>query len=656
MVMARYEAKDIRNVAIVGHNSSGKTTLADAMLFKAKAVPRMGSIDEGTSVFDFDSEARDRKVSIELSIASCSFKSREINIIDTPGYADFIAQAISALSASEGCLVCINATSGIMLNTRKTWEEAAKRNLARIIVVTKLDNENIDLQKLIGSIRSSFGQNVVPINLPNQTGPGISQVVSVFESAPAGYESLVSSAKEKILETNDALLEKYLEGKDVSREEIEGALKHAVSEGKIIPLLCTCVTKGVGVGEVLEAVADLVPPPKVQEKFSAQVFKCTSDPFVGKLVYLKIVGAALTSDMPLYNERTKRQLKMGNLFKPFGKDQRSTPSVVAGDIAVITKLEEALISDTFCDPANPVKYPDIPFPTPMISLAVEPKTKQDEARISIALQKMADSDPTFKAGRDQQTLELVITAMSQLHLDVTLARMRRIYEVNVITKTPKIPFKESVMSSAGGHHKHKKQTGGHGQYGEVYIKIEPVERGKGFEFLDEITQGKIPSQYVPSVEKGIRETLEKGVIAGYPVTDVCVRLTDGSYHEVDSGPESFRIAGSKAFKAGFLAANPVLLEPVVNLQVYCPARFIGDVTGQLTSRRGRIQTVETDNDMQIVKAQAPLMEVANYSTELNTITAGEGYFTMELSHYDVLPHRIAEGIIAKSKKQQEAED
>ncbi len=654
--MARYDTRDIRNFAIVGHNSSGKTTIADALLYKAKAVPRQGMIDEGTSIFDSDPESRDRKVTIELSIASCNYKSKEINVIDTPGYADFIAQSISALSAVEACMVCINAASGIMLNTRKTWEESTKRNLVRIVLITKLDNENIELPKLLASVKTAFGQNVIPINLPDQTGPGISKVTSIFDSAPAGSESIVSAAKERILETDDALLEKYLDGKELSREEIEGALIKSITERKIVPILCTSVVKGVGITEVLDALVNFVPAPTAEEKFSAQVFKCTSDPFVGKLSYIKVYGGTLSNDMALYNVRTKRQLKMGNLFKPFGKDQRNTTSVPAGDIVVITKLEESSISDTFCDPSNSAKRPDIPFPIPMISLAVEPKSKQDEARISVSLQKMADSDPTFKVARDPQTNELVITAMSQLHLDVTLVRMRRIYEVNVITKTPKIPFRESIVAAANGHHKHKKQSGGHGQYGEVYLKVEPVERGKGFEFLDEITQGKIPSQYVPSVEKGIREALDKGIIAGYPVTDVRVRLTDGSYHEVDSGPESFRLAGSKAFKAGFLQANPVLLEPLVNLQIFCPSKFIGDVTGQLTSRRGRILSVDTENDMQVVKALAPLMEVSSYSTDLNTITAGEGYFTMELSHYDVLPHRMAESIIAKSKKQQEEED
>lgn len=654
--MARYETKDIRNVAFVGHNSSGKTSLADTLLFKAKAVSKPGSINEETSVFDFDSEAKERKVSIELSMAFCNYQSKEINIIDTPGYTDFISQSISALAAVETAIVCVNAVAGVMINTRKTWEEATKRNIGKIVIVTKLDNENINFESLLDNIRSVFGQNVVPVNVPDEVGPSIKKIVSVFDLVPANFEGIATVAKEKILETDDALLEKYLGGGEVSKTDLEATLAKAVLAQKIVPVFCTSVAKDIGVSQILDALVTMVPPPKVQEKFCAQVFKCTADPFVGKLIYLKINGGSLTSDMTLYNERTKKQLRMGNIFKPFGKDQKGTSGVPAGDIVVITKLEEAAISDTFCEPSNPIKFPEIQFPNPMISLAVEPKTKQDEARISVSLQKMAESDPTFRVARDQQTLELVVTAMSQLHMDVILGRMKRIYDVNVVTKAPKIPYRETISVPVDGHHKHKKQTGGHGQYGEVYIRVEPTERGSGFEFKDEITQGKIPGQFIPAVEKGIREAMEKGILAGFPVTDVRVRLQDGSYHEVDSGPESFRLAGSKAFKSAFLEGNPVLLEPVVNVQVYCPPKFIGDITGQITSRRGRIITVDSENDMQVIKAQAPLQEMLSYANELNAITAGEAYFTMDISHFDILPHRVAEAVIARNKKQQEEDE
>lgn len=676
--MPKYETKDIRNVVFVGHNASGKTTLADALLFKGKASPRLGSVDDGTSVFDFEPEERDRKVSIDLAAASVNFQGREINLLDAPGYPDFIGEAICGLHAAETAVLCVHAADGIRVNTRKMWELASGLGVARIIAINKMDSENVKFAELVGALRETFGRECVPVFLPAGSGGGLKGVVNLLvqpEAAPAEYKDLAQEAREKLMESDDALLEKYLEGKPVTAAELARALPKAIAQGKVVPIVCTSAKKDVGVAEFLEFLAQFAPspldvPPKKgldpagkaevarppDGPLSGQVFKSIADPFVQRLSYVRVYSGALAADQPLYNQRVGRGSRIGGMFKPFGKEQRPCAAAVAGDIVCVTKVEELNTCDTVCDPAHPIQYPPFPFPASMVSLAVEPKTKQDLARMSESLQKMADSDPTFKFSRDPSTAELVITGRSKLHIEIILARLKRKFDVQVNTKAPKLALKETVLQAAEGHHKHKKQTGGHGQYGEVYLRLRPAERGAGFRFVDAVTQGRIPQQFMPAVEKGIRKTLEKGVLAGYPVVDVEVEVYDGSYHEVDSGPASFELAGSKAFKDAFMKARPVLLEPIVNIEVTVPSRFMGDITGDLNSRRGRIQGMDTQGNLQVVRAQIPMMEIMDYETQLRSVTGGEGSYSIDPSHYDVLPQRIAESVIAKAQKVEEEED
>jgi elongation factor G len=676
--MPKYETKDIRNVVFVGHNASGKTTLADALLFKGKASPRLGSVDDGTSVFDFEPEERDRKVSIDLSAASVNFQGREINLLDAPGYPDFIGEAICGLHAAETAVLCVHAADGIRVNTRKMWELASSLGVARIIAINKMDSENVKFAELVATLRETFGRECVPVFLPAGSGGGLKGVVNLLvqpEAAPAEYQDLAQEAREKLMESDDALLEKYLEGKPVTAAELARALPKAIAQGKVVPIVCTSVKKDVGVAEFLEFLAQFAPspldvPPKKgldpagkaevarppDGPLSGQVFKSIADPFVQRLSYVRVYSGTLAADQPLYNQRVGRGSRIGGMFKPFGKEQRPCAAAVAGDIVCVTKVEELNTCDTVCDPAHPIQYPPFPFPASMVSLAVEPKTKQDLARMSESLQKMADSDPTFKFSRDPSTAELVITGRSKLHIEIILARLKRKFDVQVNTKAPKLALKETVLQAAEGHHKHKKQTGGHGQYGEVYLRLRPAERGAGFRFVDAVTQGRIPQQFMPAVEKGIRKTLEKGVLAGYPVVDVEVEVYDGSYHEVDSGPASFELAGSKAFKDAFMKARPVLLEPIVNIEVTVPSRFMGDITGDLNSRRGRIQGMDTQGNLQVVRAQIPMMEIMDYETQLRSVTGGEGSYSIDPSHYDVLPQRIAESVIAKAQKVEEEED
>jgi len=669
--MAKYDTKDIRNVAFVGHSDSGKTTLADALLFRGKAVGRLGSIEEGTSVFDFEPEEKERRTSIDLALASFNHLGREINLFDAPGYSDFISEAICALNAVETAVVCVDAGHGIKVNTRKVWDRASRIGVARMILINKMDHENADYAKVLTEIRESFGRLCVPLVLPVGQGAAFKGVVSLMDKSdpPADLASLAAESKESLYEIDDTMMEEYLEGKVPTPEEILKALPKAIADGRIVPVLCCSAKKDVGVTEVMDFLAkDLPSPlevkthngidpekkepisrePKASAPLSGQVFKSVADPFVHKLSYIRVYSGTLTHDVHVFNQRTGKAARMGGMYKPFGKDPRPCTAAIAGDIVCVTKVDELNTCDTVCDPAHVIHYPPYEFPTPMVSLAVEPKSKQDLARMSESVHKMAASDPTFRFHRDVGTAELVISGMSTLHLDIVIHRLKRKFDVQLVTHPPKIALKETILGQAEGHYKHKKQSGGRGQYGEVYLKVRPTTRGEGFKFTDSITQGRIPQQFVPPIEKGVRETCDRGVIAGYPVVDVEVEVFDGSYHDVDSGPESFKLAGSKAFKEAFKAAKPALLEPIVNIEIVVPAQHMGHLTGDLNSRRGRIQGMDAQGNLQVIRAQIPMKEIMTYSTDLHSATGGEGSYSIEFSHYDPMPQRLAEEVIAKS--------
>ncbi|HHT9118324.1 MAG TPA: elongation factor G [Candidatus Hypogeohydataceae bacterium YC38] len=680
--MALYQSKDIRNVALLGHGASGKTTLIEAMLFKSGAIPRMGSVEEGNSVADFEPEEKERKFTVNAKPLPIQWQSRMINAIDTPGYPDFISQAICALSAVETGVLAISATGGIQVNTRKFWSMAEEKGLARIIVITRLDGENIDFPKLLESIQEAFGHECIPLNLPIGCGQGLKGVLSTLElpgDIPKGvigdpgstHEALV----ERVIEVDDEVIQRYLEGKEVGLEEIKKCLSKAVAQGHLIPILCTSSKKLVGVEELLNFAADFAPSPLVAlrkgldiEKgeavevkaledapFSAQVFKCITDPFVGKLTFFRVFSGVLDGDLGFYNSHTKKNERAGQIFKVFGKDQQVAQRAVAGDIIAMSKVEAVNISDTLCSPKRPLRFDPISFPSPMVSLAVEPKSQGAEQKLSGALAKLAEEDPTFRVTRDSQTGELVVTGISNLHLYIMLNRLKRRFDVEVNTREPKIPYKETVTAKSDAQYKHKKQTGGRGQYGEVYIRMEPLPRGQGFEFLDDVVGGRIPGQYIPAVEKGIRETLTRGILAGYPIVDVRVALYDGSFHTVDSSEAAFKLAASKAFQKAFMEAKPVLLEPIVNIEITIPPEFMGEVSGNLTSRRGRIIGMDSLGHLQVIKASIPMAEVTRYETELKSMTGGQGSYTVEFSHYDVVPAHIAQTIIAQGKKEEKEE-
>ena len=672
-----YSVEDIRNIVLIGHGATGKTTLAESMLHKSGAVNRLGSVDQGTSISDGTPEERDRKISITASTLNFTAHDKQFHILDTPGYPDFFGEVLSCLPAAETAVLVVSASAGIELNTIRTWNAARKAGLAGVVVINKMDVENIDLDGLLGAVREIVGASCVPMNLPVGLGESFSGVVDVFAAADAP-EGVVGDpaaaheeAMEAVVEADDALLERYLEEGSVDQESLSATLSKAVSSGALVPVLFTAARDEIGVDELIDYLARVAPSPAAKARaavkgeeevevdadpagsFAAFTFKSMTDPYVGKLTFLRVLRGTLTGESSVYDVRTESSHRVGHIYKLQGREQQEIKQAVPGDIIAIAKIEEIEINDTLtAGGASSLRFREVGFPKPMVSLAVRPKNRGDEQRIGGALSKLADEDRTFLVRRDTQTGELVTSGMSTLHLDIMLERLKSRFEVEVLTSEPKIPYKETVTGTAAARYRHKKQTGGRGQYGEVFLKVEPLERGEGFEFVDEVVGGRIPNQYIPAVEKGIRETMAAGIIGGYTVEDVRVRLYDGSFHPVDSSEAAFKMAATKAFQEGFASAKPVLLEPIVNMEITIPSEFMGDVSGDMSSRRGRITGMDQGpGGIQIVKTTVPLSEVTRYATELRSMTGGRGGFTMEFAYYDVVPQRIAETVIAQAKRE-----
>jgi len=665
--MASPEVQRLRNLSLVGHGSTGKTSLTETMLFKAGAVKRRGRVEEGTTVADHDAEEKERKFSIDAALVHFPWKGKEFQVLDAPGYPDFLGAATATLRAVETAVVVVGAHAGVAVNTRKVWELAGAEGLARILVVNRIDNENVSLEELLASLRESFGDRCIPVNLPIGQGPSVSGIVSALAppaSTPAGVvggdlAEWRQSFIEAVVEADDTALEKYLGEGTVSDDEFQALLPRALVAGKVTPVLFTSAEKDLGVAELLDFLAAYAPSPvegvrrrakKGDEEvalepdpakpFVAQVFKSVTDPFVGKMTYFRVFSGTLESNTAIFNPRHGKPERIGNLLQVQGKETKNIERVGAGMMAAVAKVENVAIGDTLCPEKTSWQMPPIPFPRPMVSVSVEPKSRADEQKIWGSILKIADEDHTFLPRRDAETHELVITGLSNLHLDVALHRLKRRYQLEVVTHVPKIAYRETISRKSEARYRHKKQTGGRGQFGEVAIRIEPVERGKGFEFVDGVVGGSVPNQFIPAVEKGIREILEKGAIKGYRVVDVRVELWDGKDHPVDSSEQAFKTAARMAFRQAMAGAGPVFLEPVMNLEITTPSRFMGDITGDLNSRRGRIQGMDSIGNVQVIKATVPLAEVMTYSTELRSMTGGECSYSMEFSHYDVVPSHM----------------
>jgi elongation factor G len=705
--MAKTHVEDVRNVALVGHGAVGKTTLADLMLFRAGIGSRAGSVDDGSSLLDFDEEERQHKYTISSSLVHFDFAGKAFTVIDTPGYPDFLGQAIGALRAIETAVVVISAAAGIEVNTRKVFALAGEAGLGRVIVINKLDHENVRFPELIGSIQETFGNRCVLMNVPNGLGTAFTGVISTLkvpDQPPAGMPiepaDITQSLMDSIVESDESLMERYLEGGTFTDDEIAHAIEHAIAAGTLIPIFCLSARTGVGVKEFMEAIAEdgltandiphavstadgkeLAIEASADGPLIAQVFKTRIDPFVSRMSFVRIFSGKITKEGSIQNSRSGKTLKVSNLFRVQGGQQESIESASAGDLIVLVKMDDLQVGDTLTDgKIGSLTLPALKFPVPMTALAVEPRSRSDQQKISGALHKIAEEDQTFHTSREAQTHELVMHGMSDLHLKIVEERLHRREKVDIIVHPPKIPYRETVNGAHEGSYRHKKQSGGAGQFAEVHMRVSHLPQGLNMEeyctkarfesmreyhyhpernyvFVDRISGGSIPNQFIPAVEKGILERMEKGVIAGYLVQDVCVELYFGKDHPVDSNENAFRTAGSMCFKQEFALAKPALLEPIYKIEITIPGDKFGDITSDLNGRRGRVEGMDAaPGGYQTILAKVPLAEVTTYARSLSSVTGGRGSFTMEFSHYEPMPSNEQAKVVAAAGKPKDEEE
>ncbi len=690
--MKKYNTSDIRNIGLFSDGGVGKTTLAEAFLFNAKVTDRMGSVEKGNAVMDYDPQEQKRGRSLGASLASFFYKNKKVNLLDPPGTANFITDAAGVIRVVDGGLFLVSAVDGVRVQTDKLWHEAVNRGIPRFLFVNEMDKSQADFEEVLEDIKKTLEVRPVILSYPIGEGDGFKGVVDLVsmkahlydgdkltvtdipDEVKAKAEELHESFMEDVAECDDELMEKYLEEHDLSPEEITTALKKGVHDGILVPLLCGSAVKNMGTHLLMDTLMELVPSPdqmppvkgkhpetgeemeracSPDEPFLALVFKTFSDPYAGKISLFRVFAGSLGEDTTVLNVTRDTKERLTKPFFLVGKEQQPVNQVPAGDIAAVAKLKETKTGDVLCDPANPMTLEPIEFPPPVLSAAIKAKAKADEDKISNALQRLMEEDPGLQVERHEQTKELILAGRGQLHLEVTVDKMKEKFGVEVELQTPKVPYKETVKGKARVQGRYKKQTGGRGQFGDVWIELEPLPRGAGFEFVDEIVGGAIPRQYIPSVEKGIREAMMTGILAGYPVVDFRIRLVDGSFHPVDSSDMAFKIAGSMAFKKAVEQAKPVLLEPIMDMEVIVPEECIGDVMGSINAKRGKIQGVEAKGKNQVVKALVPLAEVLRYAPELRSITGGRGTYSMVLSHYEEVPAQIAQKIIEEAKKETE---
>jgi len=654
-------AESTRNIALVGHGGAGKTTLAEAILFSCKMVTRQGRVSEGNTVSDFADDEKESGHSIETSLLHAGWKDHSFQIADTPGYPDFVGQALRGLDAADCAVVVVNAYDGVLLNTRRLFRAAGEAGLPRVIVVNRCDSVNLAPDRLQGMLTDLAGPGAKPVTVPDCWGPAIAGVRSVFEDAEELKEGFVEAA----VEADDALMEAYLEAGEVSPEDLDRAIPVAMKAGTLTPVFHTCAEKGIGVVELLDFLAQYGPSPldRRLEDEEGDPIPCQADgPLVaaclkvmferqaGRIVFLRIFSGSLRSGDTAVIARTGDTVKVGHCSRFQGAHKSELDQAATGDLIALPKVEGVEIGDTLHAPGHPVRIKLLPLPSPMVGLAIRPKTRGDEAKLSRELDRVAGSDPSLVYERVAATNEMVIRGLSTLHLDIALKRMAKA-GAEVDTSTPKVAYLETITGKAEGHYRHKKQTGGAGQFGEVYLRVEPMERGSegALEFNDDTHGGSIPRQFLPAVEKGVRQKMAEGVVAGYPVVDVRVSVYDGKYHDVDSKEIAFIIAGRNAFAEAVEKARPFLLEPIANVEIEIPSRCMGDISSDLNSRRARIQGMDSVGESQIIKAQVPLTEMQTYSTQLRSITAGEGTFTMDFSHYAVVPPNVAQQVIARAQ-------
>ena len=675
--MKTYTPDKIRNVGIVAHGGAGKTSLTEAILYNAGLTSRLGKVDDGTTVTDYLPEEIKRKVTITSTLAPLEWNNTKINFVDTPGYADFIGEVKGALRAVDNVLMVVCGVSGVEVQTEVIWDFANEKNMPRILFVNKLDRENSSFFKVIDELKDSFGAGIAPIQLPIGSESGFSGVVDILQlkaytfkdgkiSEIAIPDDLQAQAQEyrdalmeSVAEGDDELLMKYLEGEVLSPEEIIKGFKKGVREGKIYPVLAGSALSNIGIPNLVDAIVDFLPTPSdlsetdlLAQAPAALVYKTLADPYVGKLSFFRLYSGKLKTTDNIYNANKEKEEKVSSFLMVRGKTQENLSEIMAGDIAAVAKLQETMTGHTLCLKSKPQLLESIDFPEPALAVAISPKSRGDEDKVGNAISRLLEEDPTLKVEKNSETKETILKGMGDLHLDIITERMKAKFGVEVEMRTPKVPYRETIRGNIKIQGKHKKQSGGAGQYGDVWLTLEPLPDGD-FEFHESVFGGAVPRNYFPAVEKGVREAMQEGMLAGYPVANLKVTLVDGSYHPVDSNEMSFKIAGSLAFRKGMEKANPVLLEPIMNVEIVIPEQFMGDIMGDINSKRGRIMGMESKGKFQVIKAQAPLSEMSRYAINLKSITQARGSFKMELSHYEDVPHKIAEEIINSRKKEEE---
>jgi elongation factor G len=681
--MQEYSLDSIRNVVLLGHGSAGKTSLAEAALFTTKAITRLGRVDEGNTVSDYDPDEVKRKMSINLSILPCYRDDTKINLVDTPGYPEFSGEVRAGMHVCEGAVIAVCAASGVEVGTEQVWAYCEQASLPRLIFINKMDRENADFHRTLEQLQSYFGLKCIPIQLPIGAQAGFKGIVDLLQmksytgssltetEIPSALQDEVNSLREKLVEAaaevDDTLIEKYLGGEELTLEELGRGLREATVSGKMVPVLVGSALQNIGVSLLLDAVGAYLPSPgerdvviagdsaDVEQRtkpdenapLAALVFKTSADPYVGKLTYFRVYNGAIDSNSQVWNATRDGVERIGQLFILKGKTQETVSRLKAGDIGAVAKLSLTSTGDTLSIRDNPVKIAPVTFPEPVFSQAVYPKTKADVDKLGTALSRLSEEDPTLAVHRDADTSETIISGLGETHLEVAAEKMLRKFGVAVELETPSVPYKETITVSTRAEYKHRKQTGGHGQYGHVLLELEPLPRGSGNEFADRVVGGAIPKNYIPAVEKGVNEAAHEGVLARYTVIDVKATVYDGSYHPVDSSEICFKIAGAQALKKGLSQAQSILLEPIMNMRVTVPQDFTGDIIADLNTKRARVQGMNPEGGVNIIEAQVPLAEVLHYTIDLRSITQGRGSYGVEFSHYEEVPAHVAQKIIAE---------
>ncbi|MGK2859471.1 MAG: elongation factor G [Thermoanaerobaculia bacterium] len=689
--MKTYSAAEIRNLAVVGHNDTGKTTLVSQLLFNAGSTTRLGSINDGSTVTDFDQDEIDRKHSISTAVAWAEWKGQKLNLIDTPGFGIFIMEAKSAMRVADAAAVVVSAVTGVEVSTEKVWKFAEEFELPRLIVVNKMDRERASFTRALDSLQRKFGKNVVPIHIPigeekdfvgaidlismkawkyATDSSGKHEVVDIPADMKSQADEWHEKLVEKVAEGDDTLMERFFEQGSLTREELIEGLKREIVAHEIFPVVCASSSHNIGGHAILDAIVEMLPAADARGKItgagtdgseisfdcndnafpSALIFKTTSDPFSGQVSLFRIFSGTFKSDTAYKNATKGHDERLGKLQAVQGKSFTHVPELHAGDIGAVAKLKDSHTGDTLSSREHPIVIPHIKYPENSISFAIEPKSKGDDDKLSTAIARLMEEDPTIRFGREEQTKEFLISGQGQLHVEVVIGKLKRKYGVDVILHPPKVPYRETITRATDAHGRHKKQSGGHGQFADCKITMEPLTRGQDFEFVDDIFGGSIPRQYIPAVEKGMQEARVKGYLAGFPVVDFRVRLTDGQYHDVDSSEMAFKIAASLAFQDGMAKAGATLLEPIMQVDLYAPGEYMGDLMGDLTSRRGRVAGMDAEDDAQVIHAQVPLAEMLTYGSTLRSITQGRGSFHMEYSHYEEVPRHLQDKIIAEAQK------